>query len=138
MEDYLTIPFGKIMHLTSEGHLLTGGNFGEMEGNRLAIFDPKTRKVVRLVKDLEHLQDAIMVGQDIYMMEGTKAEWPRTPRITRIAPDDKQQTVCTGKDFGAFAHTGDVAFASDAEAGTIYQVVKDGKWLRSLSRSSRA
>jgi sugar lactone lactonase YvrE len=130
MEDYLTIPFGKIMHLTSEGHLLTGGNFGEMEGNRLAIFDPKTRKVTRLVKDLEHVQDAIMVGQDIYMMEGTKAEWPRTPRITRIAPDDKQQVMMTGKDFASFAHTGDVAFATDADAGTIYQVVKDGKWLQ--------
>ena len=70
-----------------------------------------------------------MVGKDIYMMEGTKQEWPRTPRITRIMPDDKQQTVFTGKNLGAFAHSGDVAFASDADEGTIYQVVKDGKWL---------
>jgi hypothetical protein len=81
------------------------------------------------VKDLEGVQDAIMVGKDIYMMECTEKEWPVAARITRITPDDKWQTVFTGKNLVAFARTDDVAFASDMGTGTIYQVVKGGKWL---------
>jgi sugar lactone lactonase YvrE len=129
-EDYLTIPFGKVMHLTSEGHLLLGGNFGERDANRLALFDVNERKVLRLVRNLDYVPDAIMVGQDIYAMEGKKDEYPHAPSIKRITPDDKREIVFTGKNFGAFAHAGDVAFAADMEAGTIYQVVKDGKWLK--------
>jgi hypothetical protein len=70
-----------------------------------------------------------MVGKDIYMMESTEKEFPIAPRIIRITPDDKRQTVFTGKDFVSFARTNDVAFAADMGTGTIYQVVKDGKWL---------
>jgi hypothetical protein len=128
-EDYLTMPFGKIMQPTSEGHLLCGGNLGDTPGVRLVLFDVNNRKALRTVKDLEGVQDAIMVGKDIYMMECTEKEWPVAARITRITPDDKQKTVFTGKSFVAFARTDDVAFASDMGTGTIYQVVKGGKWL---------
>jgi hypothetical protein len=127
--DYLTMPFGKVMQPTAEGHLLTGGNLGDTPGGRLVIFDYNNRKALRTVKNLEAVLDAIMVGEDIYMMESTEKEFPIAPRIIRITPDDKRQTVFTGKDFVSFARTNDVAFAADMGTGTIYQVVKDGKWM---------
>jgi len=127
--DYLTMPFGRVMQPTAEGHLLCGGNLGDTPGGRLVLFDYTNRKALRTVKNLDAVQDAIMVGKDIYMMESTEKEFPIAPRIIRITPDDKRETVFTGKSFVAFARTNDVAFASDMGTGTIYQVVKDGKWL---------
>jgi sugar lactone lactonase YvrE len=155
MEDQLTIPFGKVFQPTSDGHFLVAGSLFEGFGNRLAIFDVDNRKTLRIVKNLDYVQDAIMVGKDIYVIEGkptTRAwkgwnnaekgaskgyhmmkdmntEWPIAAHITRITPDDKRETVFEGKRFIAFARTDDVAFASDLGANTIYQVVKDGKWM---------
>jgi hypothetical protein len=126
------VPFGIIMQLTSEGHLLTGGNFGGDQGCRVALFDVKTRKPLRIVKDIDYMQDAIMVGQDIYVMEGTVDEWfvpAGASKITRVTPDNKRETVMTGKALVAFTRNDDIAFASDRDAGIIYQVVKDGKWM---------
>jgi sugar lactone lactonase YvrE len=131
--DYLSMPFGKVMQPTAEGHLLCGGNLGDTPGTRLVLFDFNNRKALRTVKDLDGIQDAIMVGKDIYMMESKEKEWPVTPRIIRITPDDKRETVFKGKDFVAFARTDDVAFAGDMGTGTIYQVVKGGKWLQKPS-----
>jgi sugar lactone lactonase YvrE len=128
-EDRLTIPYGKVLQPTSEGNLLVGGGMFEDRGNRLAVIDIDSGEALRTVKNLDHVQDAIMVGKDIYMMEGTEKEYPIAARITRITPDDKRETVFTGKDFVAFARSDDAAFAADVGANTIYQVVKDGKWL---------
>lgn len=128
-EDRLTIPFHKTLQPTSEGHLIVAGGMFENFGNRIAVLNIDTGEALRIVKDLDHVQDAIMVGKDIYMMEGTAKEFPIAARITRITPDDKRETVFTGKDFVAFARSDDAAFAADVGADTIYQVVKDGKWI---------
>jgi len=154
-EDQLTIPFGKVFQPTAEGHFLVGGSLFEGFGNRLAIFDVDKRKALRVVKNLDYVQDAIQVGKDIYMIEGKptpkpwkgwassekgvspgyhmmkdmNTEWPIAAHITRITPDDKRETVFTGKRLIAFARTDDVAFVTDHGTNTIYQVVKDGKWL---------
>ena len=130
--DMATVDMGLIMQLTSEGHLLVGGGFGGDQGSRVNLLDPKTRKVLRIVKDIDYMQDAIMVGQDIYVLSGTTDEWfipSGAPKITRVTPDNKRETVFTGKALVAFARNNDIAFASDRDAGIIYQVVKDGKWL---------
>jgi hypothetical protein len=146
---------GKIMQPTAEGHLLVGGALFEGFSNRLAIFDVENKKALRIIKNLDFVQDAIMVGQDIYMIEGKptpkawgtnwgehakqgggyhimkgmNTEWPIAAHITRITPDDKRETVFTGKGLANFARNNNVAFASDQLAGIVYQVVKDGKWL---------
>jgi sugar lactone lactonase YvrE len=125
----LSIPCGKVMQLTPEGNLLFGGSMFDFQGNRISIIDANTGKALRVVKDLDHIQDAIKFGADIYILEGTTKEYPGAPRITRITPDDKRETVFTGKDFLAFARSADAAFATDSGANTIYQVAKDGKWL---------
>jgi hypothetical protein len=157
VEDHSYLPMGKIMQPTAEGHLLVGGALFEGFSNRLAIFDVENKKALRIVKDLDFVQDAIMVGKDIYMIEGKpttegwganwgtghpkgsagyhimkgkNTEWPIAAHITRISPDDKRETVFTGKGFANFARNDDVAFASDQLAGIIYQVVKNGKWLK--------
>lgn len=126
---YLTIPWGKIMQPTADGMLLTGGNMMENEGNRLAIMDPVSGKVSRTIKDLEFVQDAIMVGEDVYYMGHLSKDWPKAPSIVRIKPDDSQEVVMSGGDFKGFARNDEIAFVSDAETGKIHQVVKDGKWL---------
>lgn len=155
MEDQLTIPFGKVCQPTPDGHFLMAGSLFEGFGNRIAIYDVDSRKTLRVVKDLDYVQDAIMVGKDIYMMEGKPSpiawkgwassekgaskgyhmmkdmntEWRIAAHITRITPDDKRETVFEGKRFMGFARTDEVAFASDWGANIIYQVVKNGKWM---------
>ena len=131
--DIATVDNGLIAQLTSDGHMLVGGGFGGDQGCRLYVFDLKTRKSVRVLRELDDwFQDAIMVGPDIYIMAGTVYEWFNpggTPKIIRVTPDNKTETVFTGKAFAAFARNDDMAFASDRDAGIIYQVVKDGQWL---------
>lgn len=126
---FLTIPWGKIMQPTADGHLITGGNMMENEGNRLAIVDPVTGKSSRTIKNIEFAQDAIVVGKDVYYAGGLSTTWPKAPEIIRITPDDKRETVFKGQNFVGFARSEDVAFVSDVDAGRVYQVVKDGKWL---------
>jgi hypothetical protein len=133
-EEYLTIPCGKIMQPTSEGHFLVGGAMVETFGSRLVEFDVENRKALRTVKNLGDAHDAIKVGKDIYVITGPKDnpnfEWPRLgTRIIRVAPDDKQEDVFASKNLVAFTRSDDVAFVSEADEGIIYQVVKDGKWL---------
>jgi len=125
----LSIPCGKVMSLTPEGNLLCAGSMFEFQGNRISIVDADTGKALRVVKDNPYIQDAIKFGDDIYTMEGTLKEYPIAPRITRITPDDKRETVFKGKDFLAFARDNNAAYATDAGANTIYQVAKGGKWL---------
>ena len=65
-------------------------------------------------------------------MAGTTDEWfdPSGGRkIIRVTPDNQRETVFTGKALVAFARNNDIAFVSDRDAGIIYQVVKDGKWM---------
>ena len=126
---FLTIPWGKTMQPTSDGMFLTGGNMMENEGNRLAIMDPVTGQASRTIKDLEFVQDAIMVGEDIYYMGGATADWPNAMQIIRIGANDEQEVVFEGENFKGFARNDDMAFVSDGDAGKIYQVVKDGQWL---------
>ncbi len=128
---FLTIPWGKIMQPTSDGELLVGGNMMENEGNRLAIADSVTGDVSRTITDLEYVQDAIKVGDDIYYAGGESKNWPKATSIIRIKPDDSQEVVLTGKNFKAFARNDEVAFVSDDDTGQVLQVVKDGKWLDS-------
>jgi hypothetical protein len=70
-----------------------------------------------------------MPGKDIFYAGGKTKAWPEAMEIIRVTPDDKWETVFTGKNFVAFARSDDLAFVSDADAGKIYQVVKGGKWL---------
>jgi sugar lactone lactonase YvrE len=125
----LSIPCGKVMQLTPEGNLLCAGSMFEFEANRISIIDADTGKSLRVVKNLDYIQDAIKVGKDLYIMEGTTKEYPIAPRITRITPDDQRETVFKGKNFLAFARDNNAAYANDAGANTIYQVAKGGKWL---------
>lgn len=126
---FLTLPWGKTMQPTANGMLLTGGNMMENEGNRLAIMDPVTGQVSRTIKNLEYVQDAIMVGEDIYYLGHLTKDWPKAPNIVRIAPDDSQEVVLSGGNFKAFARNDDMAFVSDEDTGKIHQVVRDGAWL---------
>jgi len=126
---YLTIPWGKVMQPTADGQFITGGNMMENEGNRLAIVDPVTGKSSRTIKNIEFVQDAIMVGKDVYYAGGLSKNWPKAGEIIRITPTDTRETVFKGKNFVGFARSDDMAFVSDVDAGKIYQVVKNGKWL---------
>ncbi len=126
---FLTVPWGKIMQPTADGQFITGGNMMENEGNRLAIVDPVTGMSSRTIKNIEFAQDAIMVGKDIYYAGGLTKDWPKAMEIIRVTPDDKRETVFKGKNFVGFARNDDMAFVSDVDAGKIYQVVKEGKWL---------
>ena len=134
-EDYLKIPCGKIFQPTAEGHFLVGGAMVETFGSRIVIFDIENRKALRTIDDLGDAHDAIMVGQDIYTITGPAEnpnyDWPlKGVRILKVTPDDKQEVVFTGgTNLVAFATRHDIAFASDADTGIIYQVVQDGKWL---------
>jgi len=100
-----------------------------LQVNRLAIVDPVTGKSSRTIKNIEFAQDAIMVGEDVYYAGGLSKDWPKAMEIIRITPSDQRETVFKGENFVAFARSDDMAFVSDGDAGKIYQVVKNGKWL---------
>jgi len=62
-------------------------------------------------------------------MGGESKNYPKAKNIIRIGPNGREESVLTGKNFKAFATNHDVAYASDEDAGKVYQVVENGNWM---------
>jgi|GEM_PF-1011373 len=81
MQDVVTIPFGKVMRLTPDGKsLIAAGNMAELVPNSLTIIDVETREKQRQILDLPHLEDAVMVGDDLYVIAQKVPESMSQPR----------------------------------------------------------
>jgi hypothetical protein len=147
--------FGKVGRLTPDNKsLIIAGGMAELAPNRLIVMDLESRQPTRDIYDLPHLNDAVQVGDDLYLiaeqipknlrgpeMNGPNSTYVADPKpsaeglmtesweILRIDKNGNRKSVYQNAGLSCFAQKDGDTYVSDTAAGEILQVAKGGKWL---------
>jgi len=134
--------------------LIIAGAMAESTPNRLIVMDLETRQPTRDIYDLPHLNDAVQIGDELYLIakkipkelrgpevNGPKSTYVADPKpsmeglvtedweILLIDKNGNRESVYQNAGLSCFAQKDCDTYVNDNAAGEILQVGKDGKWL---------
>ncbi len=154
-EDMCNVTLGQIARPSPDGKsmLIVGDLMAGFPAN-LNVYDLKTREVTFGMMDLPSCEDAVMFGDDFYLIcakiakelrgpeiRGPKSTYIANPKpsmegllteekeIVRVGRNGERKSLFQSAGLTAFAQKDGNVFASENLKGIIYQVAKDDKWL---------
>ena len=155
VEDQCNVTWGQVGRPSPDGKsmLIVGDMAGAMP-SRLNVYDLETREVTLDMMDLPPCEDAVMFGDDFYLIgqkipeayRGPEANGPKRTyianpepsmeglltddrEILRVGRNGERKSLFQSAGLTAFAQKDGNVFASENLKGVIYQVAKNDKWL---------